>query len=101
MPLGIIITELITNSLKYAPIKEKKLQIDIKLQEENNQFQLTYKDNGPGFTDGELKDREGGLGSYLLKNMARQLMGKVSTKNDKGAVSNISFNKKNRIEMIS
>lgn len=96
VPLGIIVTELITNSLKYARVEGQRLQIDIDMEhEENGQFCITYKDNGKGFPTGQIKDRDGGLGSYLLRSMTRQLQGTVETRNDNGAVSIITFKEKN------
>lgn len=96
MPLGIILNELLTNSLKYARIPNKKLKIDISLGQSADGFQLYYHDNGPGFTQGHLNKREGGLGFYLLNSMSRQLMGKLETENNQGAAYRIYFQEKNK-----
>ena len=95
MPLGIILNELLTNSLKYAAKKGKQLLIDINLQPTKEGFLLLYKDNGPGFLDGQLKDREGGLGAYLLRSMSRQLKGSLESRNEQGAAYSIFFQEKN------
>ena len=96
MPLGIIMNELMTNSQKYACIPRHQLEIEIHLQACGDGYCLTYRDNGPGFPDGELAEREGGLGSYLLRSMVRQLKGRISTHNDNGAAYQIFFKAKNQ-----
>lgn len=95
MPLGIILNELLTNSLKYATNLEKKLKIKIKLEPVQDGFVMKYRDNGPGFPNGTLMEREGGLGTYLLRSMSRQLDGHLICTNDKGAVCSIFFKEKN------
>ena len=95
MPLGIILNELLTNSLKYANNLEKKLKIRIKLETVQDGFVMKYRDNGPGFPNGILTEREGGLGTYLLRSMSRQLDGHLISMNDEGAVYSIFFKEKN------
>ena len=73
MPLGIMLNELLTNSLKYASGLQQRLAIDIRLTPCADGYCLRYSDNGPGFPQGVLQDREGGLGAYLLRSMSRQL----------------------------
>ncbi len=94
MPLGIILNELLTNSLKYAGNLEKKLKIRIKLEPVQDGFVMKYRDNGPGFPNGALVEREGGLGTYLLRSMSRQLDGHLISMNDDGAVYSIFFKEK-------
>ncbi|MEO1515476.1 MAG: sensor histidine kinase [Bacteroidota bacterium] len=95
MPLGIVLTELLTNSLKHGRLEGKKLQIDIGLERREDGFVLRYKDNGPGFVNGQLQEREGGLGTYLLNSMVRQLNGRVESRNQQGAAYDIFFREKN------
>lgn len=95
IPLGIMLNELITNSFKYGHQKGSPTLIDIQLKPEQNGFYLYYKDNGPGFASGHLQGREGGLGAYLIRSMARQLKGRVESQNDGGASYTIFFQEKN------
>jgi two-component sensor histidine kinase len=99
MPLGIIMNELMTNSLKYGTMPNHPLKIDIYLQPCADGFCLEYRDNGPGFPIGTMGERDGGLGSYLLKSMVRQLNGHLTTHNDDGAVHKIFFKEKNQQEL--
>lgn len=97
MPVGIMLTELLTNSLKYARVEGQKLKISMVLKKEGEGYKLIYRDNGPGFSKGSLKEREGGLGTYLLKSMTRQLNGHIESRNEGGAFYKIFFKEKNKI----
>jgi len=96
MPIGIILNELITNSMKHGKIKGKGLEINIELQRNNAGFDLKYRDNGPGYSKGQLADKQGSLGNYLLTSMSRQLNGTLVTGNDQGAMCSIYFEEKNK-----
>ncbi len=98
MPIGIMLNELMTNSLKYAVLPGQPLIIDIQIQPCADGFCLRYQDNGLGFSRGMLKGRNGGLGAYLLKSMIRQLQGRLKTHNEDGAVYQIFFKEKNKKE---
>lgn len=95
MPLGIILNELITNSIKYAANLGQQLQIGISLIPQADGYCISYRDNGPGFPQGSLEEREGGLGTYLLKSMSRQLNGYLKSRNENGAVFEVFFKEKN------
>lgn len=96
MPIGILLNELMTNSLKYAVMPGQRLVISMGLQACGDGYCLRYQDNGPGFRQGALVERKGGLGSYLLKSMVRQLDGRLQSHNEDGAVYQIFFREKNR-----
>ena len=91
MPVGIILNELLTNTRKYTAAMENEVNIGIALSSKNGVFTLRYHDNGPGFPNEKLEHREGGLGSYLLDSMTRQLGGSARTYNENGAVVELTF----------
>jgi len=95
MPIGIIITELLTNSLKYARIPDQKLKIDIEIKQLDDGIYIYYHDNGPGFEEREKAEKSGGLGFYILESMTRQLQGKLTRKNKNGANYEIHLVEKN------
>ncbi len=95
MPIGIIITELLTNSLKYARIPDQKLKIAIKIKQFDDGIIIYYRDNGPGFEENGDQSKSSGLGFYILESMTRQLQGKMSRKNDNGACYEIHLVEKN------
>ena len=72
VPLGILVNELITNSIKHADPGSEKLAIELTLAESDNNMILDYKDNGKVF---ELAPDSENLGLYIIKTMVRQLRG--------------------------
>ena len=97
IPLGTMFNELVTNSYKYATNRQRPLHLYVSLtEEEDKTFCLTYRDNGAGFPEDILAGKGGGLGTYLLKGMSRQLRGRVVLENDGGAVTRIYFRRKNQ-----
>ncbi|MEM6262706.1 MAG: sensor histidine kinase [Bacteroidota bacterium] len=99
MPIGIMLNELISNSLKYARKDAKTLVIDISLIPYQGHYLLLYRDNGPGYPKGTLEKRDGGLGTYLLNSMSRQLNGWYKSRNDNGALFDIFFQEKNTLHL--
>lgn len=94
MPLGIICSELISNSLKYTDRSDRELVIQLEVKTQDNKFQLFYQDNGPGYPEGELKRKTGSLGGMLIFSMVRQLQAQSETYNDQGAVFKMEFQEK-------
>jgi len=91
--LGLIINELITNSLKHAyPESFPHKEIRISLKEKENQLELLYKDNGKGFPLAADHSQEK-MGLNLIRTLAGELKGEVDFKNDNGAVFILVFNK--------
>lgn len=79
IPLGLLINEAVTNSLKYGFVEKGNGQIDIKLKKgsDGNTYILNISDNGVGFAK-ELDFRTTkSLGLKLIHNLARQLRGSV------------------------
>ncbi len=73
-PLGLIINEWITNSVKYAePIKDA-LEINIAIYNGNNQVNVNYSDNGKSLT---MKPNKKTLGLDIVNILTNQLQGKV------------------------
>lgn len=91
IPLGTILNELLTNSFKYGTGAGRRLRIRIALERSGDDYRLVYGDDGPGYPGGSLRERGGGLGTYLLEGMVRQLGGRVTTANAGGACCTIEF----------
>ncbi|MGB7787007.1 MAG: two-component regulator propeller domain-containing protein [Salinimicrobium sp.] len=90
-PLGIIINELVTNTLKHAfQDGQEKKQISIRLSKENNVAKLEYLDNGIGIAE-NIRNRDGSLGMKLIGNLAQQLKGDMVIKDDNGTHIIIRF----------
>jgi two-component sensor histidine kinase len=99
IPLGIIINELISNSLKHAFIGRDKGEIQIKLHREeiNNQdlkgtnFILTVSDDGIGIPENLDLKNSSNLGTQLITTLVDQLEGKLEMKVTNGTEFAIRF----------
>ncbi len=99
VPLGIIVNELVSNSLKHAFTENEEGEIRIKLcrEEKNNEmhkslFSLTISDNGKGISQNiELESLES-LGLQLVNTLVDQLDGKIELKRTHGTEFRITFN---------
>ena len=95
IPLGLIINELVSNSLKYAFPDNRSGSIDIKLEKDNGDFSLIVKDNGIGVKDiAEIKTK-GKLGMTLVRLLSHQIDGTVNSDFSNGATHIIKFHELN------
>lgn len=90
IPCGFIINELITNSLKYALVKGRHLEVNLTLRKMGNSMHLLYFDNGPGFDSDKLNNSQS-LGMTLIELLCQQMEAKFDFKNDPGLVFNMDF----------
>jgi len=91
--LGLIINELITNSIKHAFVeKSSDKKIYIELEEKEKSLKLLYKDNGKGFSS-ENNNQPDKLGLNLIRSLAKELKGIPEFKNENGAVFILTFDK--------
>jgi two-component system, sensor histidine kinase PdtaS len=89
LPIGLIITELVSNSMKHAFKKRSIGIISIEITKEENTNMLYYSDNGSGFDF--YKANEKGLGQEIVKGLIDQLNGNVEARNDNGFELTIYF----------
>jgi len=86
---GLILNELVTNSLKYAFIDMKEKEIEISLIKEDNWFTLNIKDNGKGYDQETTKDS---LGLTVVKRLVdRQLDGNIKIDSSCGVNTTITW----------
>lgn len=92
IPCGLIINELVTNSIKHAfPHKKQKAQICIKFFSQGNELKLIISDNGVGLPLDFDIDSAKSLGLQLVYSLIHQLDGDVTIKNDQGTEFEITF----------
>ena len=78
VPLGLLINELITNSIKHAFVKIPDGEISIEIgQEKDGYFSLIYSDNGEWQ---EPNKSNSGFGLGLIKTLIAQLEGSLERK---------------------
>lgn len=94
VPSGLILNELITNSLKYAFIDStKNNEILISLKEEQNRIYLRVKDNGIGLPPNFDIEKSDTLGLQLVSTLVEQLDATLSYNVEEGTDFQISFEK--------
>jgi signal transduction histidine kinase len=91
--LGLIINELISNSLKHG--FEKKItngEVVVLIDNNNkNEYCLVVKDNGDGLPDNFDLESSKTLGMQLVSTLVAQIQGKIEVFNEKGAEFKITF----------
>ena len=91
IPCGLIVNELVTNSLKYAFDREDNGIIRIQLKKINNRVKLSISDNGVGFPQ-EIDFRNTlSLGMQLVVSLIDQIDGDIVLMNEKGTRYEITF----------
>ena len=79
IPLGLLINETITNSLKYGIKDDAEGEIHIELKkEQQGDYIMTIGDNGIGISDSVDPKTTKSLGLKLIHNLARQLKGSIT-----------------------
>lgn len=90
IPLGLIINELVVNSLKHAYTVTKEPKISINLREMNHQLVLEVEDNGTG--DVSIIKSSQSFGMKLVKSLSRQLSGTIDMEQRNGLCYIIAIN---------
>ncbi|MDX3912673.1 MAG: sensor histidine kinase [Pseudosphingobacterium sp.] len=92
VPLGLIITELFTNSLKYARPDEPIIYIAINLYAlTEKEYKLSYTDNGKGFPQDLDITKEKTMGLRLIRDLTRQLKGTIDSPYQNSSFITITF----------
>lgn len=96
IPCGLIINEVISNSLKYAFPDERNGRVYINLTEsEPGEYLLTIGDDGIGIPKEVDFSSPESLGLRLIKILSEQLSGKISLVRSSGTEFRITFKKLN------
>lgn len=94
IPCGLILNELISNSLKYAFKGRKRGNIIVKLKEKEKQkIKLSVQDDGVGIDKDFNISKTETLGLQLVHTLTEQLEGKLKLTSNKGSRFDITFSK--------
>jgi two-component sensor histidine kinase len=92
IPCGLIVTELVSNSLKYAFMDGRKGEISIEFSSDHSGLlTLIVSDNGIGFPENIEFEKMESLGLKLVVALANQLAGTVELDHSKGTTFKITF----------
>jgi two-component system, sensor histidine kinase PdtaS len=92
VPLGLILNEAITNSIKYAFPDGTSGVISVALSAiTSHEYLLNISDNGIGIPSNVKNKKPGSLGMSLIAGLAEDLDGKVSIENNNGTTIKIAF----------
>ena len=93
IPCGLIINELVSNSLKYAFPESMSGTITISIEIDESEYILIISDDGIGFPDNiKFNDTET-LGMQLVVTLVEQIKGKIELDNSNGTFFRINFKK--------
>jgi len=91
VPSGLIINELLTNAYKHGFAGRESGELTISVSEADDMIVIEIRDDGPGLPEGLDLAQTTSLGLQLVSNLARQLRGDISARNDGGAVFILRF----------
>ncbi len=91
LPCGLIINELVSNSLRHAFPADAPGEIQVELREAGDEHVLRVGDDGVGLANGADWRDCAGLGWQLVEALTRQLGGRIETRTRAGTEFTITF----------
>ncbi len=92
IPLGLILTELITNCLKYAFKTTNEGLLQIQMQEKNGKLMVYVKDNGIGMSHIDL-EASNSFGWKMIRSLSRKLKAEIEVSNEAGTTVQMSLSR--------
>ncbi|MFN6945867.1 MAG: sensor histidine kinase [Cytophagaceae bacterium] len=89
IPLGLIITEVVSNSIKHAFAPGQPVMVEILGKRNGDYFVISIRDNGSGLDTSTIQSE--GLGFMLINILCKQIQAEMTRTNDNGLVTTISF----------
>ncbi len=92
VPLGLILNELVSNTLKHAFPENKDGEVTVTLEKgDGKEVTLSVSDNGKGLPEGFDWKETDSLGLRLVQMLASQLHGNVKSESNSGTVFKVTF----------
>ena len=91
IPCGLMINELVSNSLKYAFVDGRKGILEVKMSALAEGYRLSVRDDGIGFPEDIDFRKSPSLGLQLINTLAHQLRGQIEMKNHLGTEFIVTF----------
>ncbi|RBQ06731.1 hypothetical protein DRW42_13195 [Pedobacter miscanthi] len=91
MPIGLIINEAVTNSIKYAFPNKEKGMISIVMKKNEDTVTMRISDNGIGIPDRPENEKLSSLGLKLIAGLSADINGSLKVENKNGTVLTLTF----------
>lgn len=91
LPIGLIINEMITNSLKYAYRDIQHPSLLISVTEDTHHMIFVIKDNGIGINEEAWKQKSNSFGKQLIGALCKQMRAKQTLVINKGTEFTITI----------
>ena len=91
VPLGIIISEMITNSIKHAFDGIENPELNVSILSSGNDYELIVKDNGVGLSEDFDLNNPKSLGMEIISALTHQIGARIEYSNSNGAIFSIFF----------
>lgn len=91
VPCGLLVNELITNSMKHAFPDGRSGNVYISLKQVNNQYELIIRDDGIGIPPNLDFENSTSLGIQIVHSLVNQIDGELEINNDHGAEFKVKF----------
>lgn len=91
IPLGIVVNELMTNSIKYAFDEVDEAIITIGMDQVGDRYHLHFSDNGKGLPDDFEPANSTSLGIKLVNLLSKKLKGEIQFENRDGLYFSMNF----------
>lgn len=91
LPVGLITSELLTNSIKYAFPGNRTGTISVRLTSASGRILLTISDTGKGLPEGFKIEDQKTLGMFIIKLLVEQINGELQIESRNGTTCTINF----------
>ena len=90
-PLGLLINEVVSNSIKYAFNGSENKKIYLHLNQVKNEYELSVGDLGIGLDKNSSSFNTNSIGLELISSLSEQLGGEIERTVDNGTHYNLTF----------
>ncbi len=91
VPLGLILNELITNTIKYAYPDDAKGELKVELGRHGENITLAVSDNGIGLPEAVRRGDARGMGFQLMEMLTNQIEGDLAIDSGNGTSIRVTF----------
>jgi two-component sensor histidine kinase len=91
IPIGLIVNEAVTNSIKYAFLPGSQGNIRVNMHQSADRISLAITDDGIGIDPAITSGKSASMGLKLIKGLTRDIDGEIDFTNENGARIDINF----------